>query len=262
MFRAPRRIRVTRTLATMSPARIDGPARRPAPSCLRACLSCVCAPPTHRALLCRHRASTVHQFVAVRHRHAAPSRSHAPRCRPPARRSRGPARVERRHAVVCIRPALPKRGRARLLHSSAAVIGWPFPGVCPPAGTYLRHLDGAGRTAARVPSAPPDRPLRAAVAGAGLEFTHCRKTGSGCTGSAGSSGTSRPIATTPGSPTPAPASWPGSAKPTRPSPLIEGLLAGPSLLSVHELRVNPEFDPIRSDPRYRAMLGKYAGRRT
>ena len=44
--------------------------------------------------------------------------------------------------------------------------------------------------------------------------------------------------------------------------VIEGLLAGPSLLSVHELRVDPEFDPIRSDPRYRAMLEKYAGPRT
>jgi serine/threonine-protein kinase len=44
--------------------------------------------------------------------------------------------------------------------------------------------------------------------------------------------------------------------------VIDGLLAGPSLLSVHELRVNPEFDPIRSDPRYRAMLEKYASRRS
>jgi TolB-like protein/DNA-binding SARP family transcriptional activator/Flp pilus assembly protein TadD len=40
--------------------------------------------------------------------------------------------------------------------------------------------------------------------------------------------------------------------------LIERLLAGPSLFSVHELRLNPDFDPIRSDPRYQALLRKYA----
>jgi len=40
--------------------------------------------------------------------------------------------------------------------------------------------------------------------------------------------------------------------------LLEKLLAGPSLFSVHELRLDPDFDRIRSDPRYRALLLKYA----
>ncbi len=40
--------------------------------------------------------------------------------------------------------------------------------------------------------------------------------------------------------------------------VIERLLAGPSLFSVHELRLNPDFDPIRSDSRYQALVGKYA----
>jgi TolB-like protein/tetratricopeptide (TPR) repeat protein len=39
---------------------------------------------------------------------------------------------------------------------------------------------------------------------------------------------------------------------------IEQLLARPSLFSVHELRLSPDFDPIRSDPRYQALLRKYA----
>jgi tetratricopeptide (TPR) repeat protein len=40
-------------------------------------------------------------------------------------------------------------------------------------------------------------------------------------------------------------------------PLIEQMLAEPSLFSVYELRISPEFDPIRGDPRYRELLGKY-----
>jgi tetratricopeptide (TPR) repeat protein len=40
--------------------------------------------------------------------------------------------------------------------------------------------------------------------------------------------------------------------------LLEKLLAGPSLFSVHELRFDPDFDPIRSDPRYQTLLRKYA----
>ena len=40
--------------------------------------------------------------------------------------------------------------------------------------------------------------------------------------------------------------------------LIERLLAGPSLFSVHELRLNPDFDLLRSDPRCQALLRKYA----
>jgi len=39
---------------------------------------------------------------------------------------------------------------------------------------------------------------------------------------------------------------------------IEQLLARPSLFSVHELRLSPDFDPIRNDPRYQALLQKYA----
>lgn len=39
---------------------------------------------------------------------------------------------------------------------------------------------------------------------------------------------------------------------------IERLLSGPSLLSVGELRLSPEYDPIRQDPRFQALLVKYA----
>lgn len=36
--------------------------------------------------------------------------------------------------------------------------------------------------------------------------------------------------------------------------LIERLLSGPSLFSVHELRLSPDFDPLRESPRYRALV--------
>jgi serine/threonine-protein kinase len=39
---------------------------------------------------------------------------------------------------------------------------------------------------------------------------------------------------------------------------IEQLFARPGTFSVHELRLAPEFDPIRDDPRYLALLRKYA----
>ena len=39
---------------------------------------------------------------------------------------------------------------------------------------------------------------------------------------------------------------------------IEQLLARPGTFSVHELRLHPDFDPIRNDPRYLALLRKYA----
>ena len=39
---------------------------------------------------------------------------------------------------------------------------------------------------------------------------------------------------------------------------IERLLAGPSVLSVHTLRLDPRWDPIRDDLRFRALLVKYA----
>jgi serine/threonine-protein kinase len=39
---------------------------------------------------------------------------------------------------------------------------------------------------------------------------------------------------------------------------IEQLFARPGTFSVHELRLAPQFDPIRDDPRYLALLRKYA----
>ena len=54
------------------------------------------------------------------------------------------------------------------------------------------------------------------------------------------------------------ACWHASARQTRRSRSSSGLLAGPSLFSVHELRLNPDFDLIRSDPRYQVLLGRYA----
>src|SRR5262249_33986927 len=39
---------------------------------------------------------------------------------------------------------------------------------------------------------------------------------------------------------------------------IERLLAGPSLLSVHTLRLDPRWDPIREHPRFKALLAKYS----
>jgi serine/threonine-protein kinase len=39
---------------------------------------------------------------------------------------------------------------------------------------------------------------------------------------------------------------------------IERLLAGPSWLSVHTLRLDPRWDPIREHPRFKALLVKYA----
>ena len=37
---------------------------------------------------------------------------------------------------------------------------------------------------------------------------------------------------------------------------IERLLARPSDLSVHELRLDPRWDPIRDHPRFKALLAK------
>jgi serine/threonine-protein kinase len=38
---------------------------------------------------------------------------------------------------------------------------------------------------------------------------------------------------------------------------IEQLLAGPGWLSVHTLRLEPLWDPIREDPRFQALLVRY-----
>ncbi len=38
---------------------------------------------------------------------------------------------------------------------------------------------------------------------------------------------------------------------------IEQLLAGPGYLSVHTLRLDPLWDPLREHPRFQALLAKY-----
>jgi eukaryotic-like serine/threonine-protein kinase len=43
---------------------------------------------------------------------------------------------------------------------------------------------------------------------------------------------------------------------------IERLLAGPSFLSVHVLRLDPRWDPIREHPRFKALLAKYGAETT
>ena len=81
-----------------------------------------------------------------------PSRSHAQAVRPPRRDSVGPPRARLVHAVVCIRRALPKRGRAAspssLSGGGGARAPCSFPGVCPRAGTLFGPL-------AHTPSRPP-----------------------------------------------------------------------------------------------------------
>ena len=41
---------------------------------------------------------------------------------------------------------------------------------------------------------------------------------------------------------------------------IQRLLAAPSFLSIHTLRLDPRWDPIRNDRRFKALLTQYAGR--
>ena len=40
---------------------------------------------------------------------------------------------------------------------------------------------------------------------------------------------------------------------------IEYLLSIPSWYSVHSLRLDPDYDPLRDHPRFQALLEKYGG---
>src|SRR5262249_3980237 len=42
--------------------------------------------------------------------------------------------------------------------------------------------------------------------------------------------------------------------------LLDGLLSRPSGTTVGTLQLNPVWDPIRNDPRFQALIGKYGAR--
>jgi tetratricopeptide (TPR) repeat protein len=42
--------------------------------------------------------------------------------------------------------------------------------------------------------------------------------------------------------------------------ILEGLLSRPSAITVEGLKINPLWDPLRSDPRFQAMLQKYGSK--
>jgi len=42
--------------------------------------------------------------------------------------------------------------------------------------------------------------------------------------------------------------------------ILDGLLSRPSSITLQVLNLNPIWDPLRSDPRFQALLTKYSGK--